>query len=490
MDKKINIVWCDDEIDTLLTEETSSIFDKHGCHILETTKTADELISFLKGNENIVDAVIVDFNLGKGNPIPNEKQADGFRHIHDRIEDYPYIPFYLYSARDEGKIEDIYRELQFSIDDDYFFSENGNVVDGGVRYFYKPQDDSLSQLLNMLVEEVNTINTPEYQIRNEYAGAFKAIKTFGVDSKVFMDILLMSDTSNCNQDLDKIPNALRKVIEDVFTSKHFTPNWYNLNQIPNLLSGKDANSKYYKSEDFMHPSLAQAFSFFLNCTNDGSHSTSQLKIRFDEYLQTTQDVYIIKSLAIIGLDLIKWANIFEKKYHNCFEKTERVVRIKETQPTTDKKGNTLVAFVAEDEDGAKYWLIKNLYNKDTQLIGREAMISNFALDKDPKHGCNYYVNCNEWKLIEDEDSSAKTEDAPDVVTLNPPIEGKVQSTNIESAEVLFVTADDGQKYRIEEDNDRPNPIDANVKIEGYSGRAPIYKDYFFVPSSLWDFHYD
>lgn len=487
MNKKINIVWCDDEIDTLLTEETLSIFDKHGCHILETTKTAGELKKFLNENENIVDAVIVDLNLGKGNSTPDKKQADGFRYIHERIEDYPYIPFYLYSGRELDFIEKIYSDLQYPINDDYFFSEN---EDGDIRYFNKLQDDSLSQLLDMLVEEVNTINTPAYQIKNEYSEAFKAIETFGVDSKVFLDILLMSDTSNSNQDLDKIPNALRKVIEDVFISKHFTPNWYNLNQIPNLLSGKDANSKYYKSKDFMHPSLAQAFSFFLDCTNDGSHSTSQLKIRFDEYLQTTQDVYIIKSLAIIGLDLIKWANIFEKKYHNCFEKTERIVRIKETQPTTDKKGNTLVAFVAEDEDGVKYWLIQNLCNKDTQLIRRKAKISNFALDKDPKHGCNYYVNWNDWKLIEDEDSSAKTEDTSDVVTLNPPIAGIVQSTNIEGAEILFVTSDDGQKYRIEEDNDRPNPIDANVKIEGHSGRDPIYKDYFFVPSSLWEFNYD
>lgn len=481
MDKKINIVWCDDQIDTLLTEEVSSIFDESRCHILKTTKTAGDLIKFLKENENIVDAVIVDLNLGKGNPTPDKKQADGFRYIHERIEDYPHIPFYLYSGRDEDFIKKIYEELQFSTDDDYFFSKNEN---GDARYFNKQQ---MPQLLDMLVEEVEEIRSrkAEYKIKQEYPEAFQAIAEFSeaivtefedkgfeksAFTKPFIDIL----TGNIKKETG---NTLRTLIEGVYRKySHFTPCWCSMNAIPKLLSREKINGKiytYYQEQYKMPKYLKNAFEFFNEYVNACSHPQNI-------------DLRMMKAVAIIGLDLIRWAGEFKNKnkHNNMFKFEEFTTQIRECVDKVGNKGKPLKGSIIKDKYGDNYWLQQN--TSIELQVGDTVKIKKISADGNTEHGCEYHVSYEDWELIEGKEVSKETEETSDVVTLNPPIEGKVQSTNIEGAEILYVTSDDGQKYRIEEDDVKPNPFDANVKIEGHSGRDPIYRDYFLVPSNLWE----
>ena len=295
MNKNINIVWCDDQID-LLIDEIQEILNDHNCSVIKT-KTAQEMINVLKENQNLIDAVIVDFNLGQRNAIPDREQADGFRYIHERREDYPHIPFYLCSGRDWDFIERIYGELQFTTDNDYFFCENENVVDGGQRYFQKNQ---IPALLDMLVEEVNTINTRSYKIRQEYFEAFEAIKKFGLNEDLFVKLLSLPNNS---QNVDNYPNQLRCELDALFGKLHkediYPDSKTNRNSILKCIeiSNQKDNKLFTGIVNYLVPIL-----------QDGSHNGEEAYVK--KCLQEYNDLYIVKTLTIMCLDLIKWFNCF------------------------------------------------------------------------------------------------------------------------------------------------------------------------------------
>ena len=76
--KRINVVWLDDNIDKLDNESTKRLFESHDCVLFKKAKTSDELSSILKEFKSFIDAVIVDFNVGKSTLVPDINSANGF----------------------------------------------------------------------------------------------------------------------------------------------------------------------------------------------------------------------------------------------------------------------------------------------------------------------------------------------------------------------------------------------------------------------------
>ena len=385
--KKINIVWCDDKIDGLV-KTSRELFEEHHCYIYRTAKTSEQLKNILATSENFIDAVIVDFNMGDTDEIPVNETASGFRWIHDNIHHYPSIPFYLASARDRTFIEEKYRAYDFPIDDDYFLSKNPFVSGERDRLFNIDEFDERVAMLEMIEEEVEVRQSPAFRIRQEYAEAFAAIDKFDMNGDIFINILL-SDKDINRSDIITKANPLRMEIESLVSklaSAGVIPLKYvnRLNEIPAVLSGKDP--RICSPEDRMPKSLREAFNFFLSYTQDGSHDKMFLSIDFKKYLESTRDVYIIKALAIIGLDIIKWASPFYDKYeplHLCSFKpfSEKVSEIKTV-------GRDEGAIVSHDKD--KYFVIqpqneKYKYKKGTTV---EIIIDSIQPTK-PNYG-DYY----------------------------------------------------------------------------------------------------
>ena len=333
--KKINVVWCDDKIEDLVKTSIPETFEDHNCHIYQTAKTSEQLKSILATYENFIDAVIVDFNMGDTDEVPDRENASGFRWIHDNIHHYPSIPFYLGSGRDRTFIEGKYRAYDFPIDGDYFLSKNPFVSGERNRLFNIEISDEREAMLNMIEEEVEVRCSPAFRIRQEYAEAFDAIEKFGLNADVFINILLSDDNID-RYDIIRTANPLRMEIESLVSrlaSAGVIPLKYvnRLNEIPEVLAGKD--SRICSPEHRMPKSLREAFDFFLKYTQDGSHEKIYLSIDFKKYLESSRDVYIIKALAIIGLDIIKWASHFYDIYepqHLCSFKpfSEKVSDIK------------------------------------------------------------------------------------------------------------------------------------------------------------------
>ncbi|MBO4871685.1 MAG: hypothetical protein J5565_06870 [Muribaculaceae bacterium] len=285
--KRINVVWCDDAIDRLYDEDIEELFLTHNCILFRKARTSEELKIILKDYRNQIDAVIVDLNMGRTELTPSEEEATGFSWVHEHFKEYDPIPFYLYTGRNQEFIEKIYKDFQYDPDGDYFFSNR--IFLGDVK-----------GLLEMIKNEVAAIGTPTYRIRQEYHEAFAALNNFGLDGNEFISILLLDEKID-RFELTKKPNSMRKIIEEIFTilvKAYMIPidKTGQLNELPNVLS-----------EEYQMPeALRSAFKFFLQYIQDGSHRRDNLKIEFDNYLYNDKDIYLLKSLAIIGLDLIKW----------------------------------------------------------------------------------------------------------------------------------------------------------------------------------------
>lgn len=337
--KMINIVWCDDNIDTLYNENIEELFARHNCKLFRKAKTARDLKKIFEESFLDIDAVIVDFNVGETELIPANDSASGFRWVHEHLEDYSPIPFYLYSARDFDFIKEKYKSFEYKMEGDYFFKSNKNVAYDRNRYF---QTDELEQLIVMAENEVSTISTPEYKIRCEFSEAFACIERFSLDSNVFLQILL-SDESIDRYDLCHKANPLRMVLEEMTSklgNKGIIPSNCDFNSLPSLLHGKQKDSNRYSSNDYMHESLYEAFVFLAQYTQDGSHSKNYLKLEFHNYIKTSGDIYLVKALAIIALDIIEWMGRFYDKYEDLqpFSFTPFIARALKIDVINGKEG--------------------------------------------------------------------------------------------------------------------------------------------------------
>ena len=183
----INVVWCDDAIDVLNTEENRELFALHNCRIFKTAKNSYQLKEILEEHKNFIDAVIVDFNMSDKDLIPSNTSASGFRWVHEHLSDYSPIPFFLYSARDIEFIDAKYQDFEYSKENDYFFSPNSRLSTKRNRYY---QASDLNELLNNIEEEVSALKTPEFKVRNEFSEAFAILYRFNLDSSIFIKILL------------------------------------------------------------------------------------------------------------------------------------------------------------------------------------------------------------------------------------------------------------------------------------------------------------
>lgn len=389
--KQINIVWCDDNIDSFDNEHYHEQLARHNCVMLEKAKSSEELKKILTEKKDYIDAVIVDFNVGSSEIYPDKRTVSGFRWVHEHLEEYSPLPFYLYSGREWDFIKGKYEDFEFSMENDYFFTENSNVTSKRNRYF---QSDEFEDLLQMIEEEVGTLNTPEFRIRQEYHDAFNAIEKCNLDGDVFMRILL-SDENIDRYELCNKANPLRMVIESMVSklvSCGIIPISYedNLNAVPNLLIGKEKDSNLYSPEDFMPRSLSEAFRFFLNYTQDGSHDKNYLSIEFHNYLKSSKDIYIVKALAIICLDIIKWMNSFYQKYIElkpCAFTPFRGI-VKELKTVNGKEGGIIY------HAGKKYFVPQQLSEALKYKVGTNVEIR--KISPTVKDYGDYY--CVGWNL--------------------------------------------------------------------------------------------
>ena len=291
-----NVIWVDDEIDTLISDMgTKRCLMSNGIYVIPA-RSAIELREIMEISYDRVDAVITDANMPKyGDKPKGEKDLSGFEDVKSCIERYNQkrdIPFYLYSGRGE------YLSERYENEGLEYFEINDRIFSKG----------ELPQLLEQLRKDVEHINSPSFRIRNKYRKELEAAKAIEGNEETLFQALLYDYSEDWGNAQDYF-NPARKVVERIFDAckrREIIPQLTELNSFSGFLLGKDSVFAIKENCEIMPKPLVHSLEYFLNITQDGSHGAGDLRLGVDEYVRTSKNINLFRTILYIAMDLCLW----------------------------------------------------------------------------------------------------------------------------------------------------------------------------------------
>lgn len=302
-----NIIWADDEIDNLYDDLTRDELSEKGFNVIAIAHNGLELEEALD-RASIVDAVIIDANFNEAQvSTNNERDTSGLDYARSlyTIKYHKKIPFFLYSARSEELLNDIYKNNKLFLED---FPRNK-------RWFSKTIAKEFNEMLEAIKKEVNLLNTSSFIIRNRYHDELMAASI--IDKQDTMLNFLICDYEDTLLTIEEPFVQLRRIIETIYDKcqrlKLIPPIADDVNGTTNFLFynnyRKGNIDKYKMTCPIMKKPLAQSLIYVVNLTQDGAHSKGNLKLDVDYYYKSTKDTLMLRSVLYIIIDVLKWFGI-------------------------------------------------------------------------------------------------------------------------------------------------------------------------------------
>ena len=298
-----NIIWVDDEVDTLYAA-SKGMFRCEGINVIATPHTSLEFKEIMDVCYDRVDAVITDanFNNGKKN-IDIEKDLSGFVDMPTFIERYNSkrsIPFYLYTGRfnllEENQIVDI-----------EYFEKHDSI-------FHKGE---LEDLLQRIKADVDRIHSPSYRVRQKYEKELEAANAIEGNQEYLMDALLKEENGDLT-DVGKEFNAIRQLVERIVAhckTLNILPNISELNKVPNFLLNRECDYKLNENVEIMPKPLIRSLRYLLDITQDASHDgSSTLNLGVEAFVRETHNINVFRSVLFIAMDLCLWYKEYSDKH--------------------------------------------------------------------------------------------------------------------------------------------------------------------------------
>jgi len=296
MDKIYRIIWADDEIDALLDENSKALLSKQHVDVVKCNNAA-MLEEKLKNVSHRIDAVIVDANFTARDFTPsNETIVSGLRKAMMLIGEYKHLPFYLYTQR--INLSDLVDEDELS-----YFKDNNAI-------FFK--GNGLLPLLDRIKNDVDKINSAEFQIDNQYKKELEYFQIFDklCDAKSYNLIreLLVQSREGSLTGTEKYFNQFRSEILENMNAKaaHFgiVPEGLSLNNFSLFLCSKA--EKYKLNEEVLPKALHMIMQYVVRLVQDGSHKRANLQYEVHQFVSENKDTLIIQSLLFAIIELISW----------------------------------------------------------------------------------------------------------------------------------------------------------------------------------------
>ena len=296
MDKIYRFIWADDEIDALLDENSKALLSKQHVDVVKCNNAA-MLEEKLKNVSHRIDAVIVDANFTARDFTPsNETIVSGLRKAMMLIGEYKHLPFYLYTQR--INLSDLVDEDELS-----YFKDNNAI-------FFK--GNGLLPLLDRIKNDVDKINSAEFQIDNQYKKELEYFQIFDklCDAKSYNLIreLLVQSREGSLTGTEKYFNQFRSEILENMNAKaaHFgiVPEGLSLNNFSLFLCSKA--EKYKLNEEVLPKALHMIMQYVVRLVQDGSHKRANLQYEVHQFVSENKDTLIIQSLLFAIIELISW----------------------------------------------------------------------------------------------------------------------------------------------------------------------------------------
>lgn len=298
-----NILWADDDLHNILDDfNIEEALKKNGIQVIGKAYNADELSVLLADKYNQVNAVIVDANMDESHyKVNDERNTSGLTAVLGLVKLYwnKYnIPFYLYTGRSRTDLLNKYPD-----DELRYFKQPG--------HWFEKYGEEYKRLFEQITKDVESINSPSFQLHNKYKSEFEAASLID-DASRLLEQGLMYDYNPGWKDTQDFFNPARKIIERIFNKlqeQKLLPPISSLNSMSKLLlQGKyeDQDCSFELKTELMHPALAHSLKYFLEITQDGSHDSGDLKLGVDSYIRKSQNSNLYSSILYIAMDLLLW----------------------------------------------------------------------------------------------------------------------------------------------------------------------------------------
>lgn len=386
-----NIIWVDDDIDTLYNDSCKRALRRAGLKLIGKAHTFAEFTRIMDICYDRVDAVITDANFSADMQSPKtERDLSGFVKIRECIKAYNQkrtIPFYLYTGR-SNVLNDKYDDGEL----DYF--------DLNKRFFLK---GDFEQMFEQIKEEVGDINSPSYRIRTKYYAELNAASILDGNEKALFEALLYKYSDEWKNTEDYF-TPMRKIVERIFSeckTLQIIPNDLSLNSFHYYMMDKEKTYKLKDEyKDLMPKPLAHSLRFFLNITQDGSHDTSGLTLGVNKYVRETKNINLFRSVLYIAMDMCLWfydirisnddfsVAKWEERDNDNFEHKGVVRKLDNGGYVCD---NYLLQYPKNEEykEGDKIGIIKSTENKPDKVFtylckNEEIRVDRFVLTRSLK----------------------------------------------------------------------------------------------------------
>ena len=371
--EEYNVIWIDDEWDTIGNAFMQICEKRHNIHVTPF-KTRREGMDALEQNLKFWDAVILDakaFNNSSTNEVADvDGLYEAIRQI-ERLKAKRYIPYFVLTRQPD-------------LMDDRMFEKS-------VGKFYKKDAEGQNKLIADLKEEVS--KSTRFQIKTKYIDAIEQLNT--IDSwccEKILDILESIHFPDKNIDPLLYYNPLRQTLEYIFrkaNKSNIIPDEFigkdkddvNLNQCVQFLSGRNAEwigIRFGGVKDSAVPAHIKDMMFqVLNLGNINSHSRTlnddeltKLGAYFKDNVCNSQ--YLIYSLALQICEIA----VFMGKYIAANKDTNKNKKQCKTFGTVEKiEGNETICVIKSKRPGRESCIcISAKYATSKGMIGKKVVV--------------------------------------------------------------------------------------------------------------------
>lgn len=300
MDKTYQIIWADDEIDSLLDKTSKELFSKQHIDVIKCNNAA-MLEEKLKNVSHRIDAVIVDARFTARDFTPSdERDVSGLRRSMRIREKYDYLPFYLYTQC--VNLSDLMAEDELS-----YFKDCDAI-------FYK--GNGLQPLLVRIKSDVDKINSAEFQIDNQYKKELYYFQIFdkqcNAKSHDLIRELLIQSREGSLASTERYFNQFRsEILENMkAVAIHFriAPDGLSLNEFSRFLCLMEVevkDVKYKLNNEVLPSALHLQMEHVVKMVQDGSHKR-EVRYRVHQFVSEKKDTLIIQSLLFAIIELMSW----------------------------------------------------------------------------------------------------------------------------------------------------------------------------------------
>lgn len=297
MKQVYNIVWADDEIDSLYDDIAKKLFRASGINVIKAFVNAKSLKAFLGETNSPIHAVVVDANFPWEEFKANKEQDRmGLVKVSQWVENFDF-PFILFTGRKDLISGEEAEQFEY-------FTSNDLVV-------YKNPAEGIMPLINKIKDTVEFRNSTEWIIDNQYRMELECFKTIDSinngHSYPLVRGLLIKGRDNTMMNAESYFNDIRTDVLGLMnsTAANFgiVPPDLSLNDFSYFLCLK--SNKFSVIEPIMDQALSGVLQYVVTMTQDGSHGKeSGLRFHIHDYVREKKDTLILKSIIFAVIELM------------------------------------------------------------------------------------------------------------------------------------------------------------------------------------------